>query len=416
MTGYWAKWLSFEVERSSEIKISGRLDPFMSDQVIALERETPSLQAEYQPSHLNLPERIPELDGLRGFAAIAVVFHHLAQRFLVNHGKEMSHGLYAVWLKLTYQGYLGVDIFFALSGFLITRILINTRTAPHYYRNFYARRVLRLAPPYLIILVLVAFLVPHSHIFLLLSLFYLANFAHLFGVKLMYGPLWSLSVEEHFYLMWPWLIRFLRRRVFFVIAVAVVILTPILRYFSFEHGMFYPFYSWFRFDGLLWGALLAILVTSPRTTRRQIRIWSTVVGLTGLLCFLVGLPLKLMGENTGIGAALSFALVAMATSGFIGHAMLGTCKRAFAVFRHPVSRFLGDISYWVYLIHYLLLGMFVSLFRSWGKGPLAYLVVAALLLSSSILSGVLVRKYVEKPAHALKARFRSRPATESKSA
>ena len=309
-----------------------------------------------------------------------------------------------------------MDVFFALSGFLITRILIGTRSDPHYYRNFYARRVLRLAPPYLITLVLVALCIPHSHIFLLLSLVYLANFAHLFGVKLIYGPLWSLSVEEHFYLVWPWLIRFLRRRAFFVIALAVVIFTPILRYVSFEHRMFYDFYSWFRFDGLLWGALLAILVTSPRSRRRHIAVWSTFVGLTGLMGLLIGIPLKLMGNNTGVGVAPAFAFVAMATSGLIGHALLGTFHRLFAIFRHPVSRFLGDISYWVYLIHYLLLVAFYHLFRSWGKGPVAYAVVAFCVLASSIASGVLVRKYVEKPALALKYRFRAHPAKTSEAA
>ena len=360
---------------------------------------------EYSPGHLLLPERIPELDGLRGMAALMVVFHHLSQSF----PGDATNRLLVVWLKLTHAGWIGVDIFFALSGFLITRNLIETRQAKYYYRNFYARRVLRLAPPYLITLGLVALFVPQSHAFLILSFFYLANFAQSFGISMVYGPLWSLAVEEHFYLIWPWLIRFLHRRTFFGIAIAVCVLTPILRYIAQVYAFFNPYVSWFRFDGLLWGALLAILVTSPNSNRELVQWWSTVIGLIGLLGFIVGAFAGSMGRHSIIGSTFVFGLVAMATSGFIGHAMLGTFRRAFALFRHPLARFLGNISYWVYLFHYLMILTFMRFFVSWGGNLKAYLGVAFIVLATSILSGVIVRQVVEKPALSLKRYFRSTP-------
>jgi peptidoglycan/LPS O-acetylase OafA/YrhL len=311
-----------------------------------------------------------------------------------------------VLLEVTHAGWRGVDMFFALSGLLITRILLETRYRPHYYRNFYASHVLRLAPPYFITLALVLLLSSVALGRVALSMVYLANFATVLGVPMVYGPLWSLAVEEHFYLIWPWLVRFLRRRTLFAIALTVGLMTPVFRYAAQKYGFFDPYISWFRFDGLLWGAMLALLVTSETRTRKQIWLWSTMVGTIGIVGFIAGVANGAMGRHSEVGSTFVFGLVAMATTGVIGHLALRSRFPLFTVLRHPVLRFLGNISYWVYLFHVLALYIALRCLPVQRSGWLEYLELTAILLTACLLTGAAVRRWIELPALAQKKYFR----------
>jgi peptidoglycan/LPS O-acetylase OafA/YrhL len=359
-------------------------------------------------SHL-IPDRIPELDGLRGVAALMVVFHHIAERMPRLPPGPVLH----VWLVISHTGWHGVDIFFALSGFLITRILLETRRQPHYYRNFYARRVLRLAPPYFITLILVGLLIPGSGRFLLLSLVYLANFAQMLGVPMTYGPLWSLAVEEHFYLIWPSLVRFLSRRAVFAAALIGCIATPLFRLVAQKYGFFDFWASWFRFDGLLWGATLALTATSARATRNTIWMWSTAVAALGLAGLAVGAALGQIGRDTVGGRTFVFGLVAMVTTGLIGHAALGSRFALFPLLRTRVLRFFGDISYWVYLFHGIALDQCLRRLPLRGSALRIYIPLTAVVLVSSIVTGVIVRRWIEIPALKQKKYFREHGATRA---
>lgn len=137
-----------------------------------------------EPQGPGQERHIPELDGLRGIAVLAVVFYHIAQRLLLY-----EHGWMHLAMDACLFGFLGVDVFFALSGFLITRILLRKRERDRYYRDFYARRFLRLAPPYLLTIGIVALFAPSNGASLLLSLVYLANFTGLFHMATGYGIL-----------------------------------------------------------------------------------------------------------------------------------------------------------------------------------------------------------------------------------
>jgi peptidoglycan/LPS O-acetylase OafA/YrhL len=355
-----------------------------------------------------IPERIPELDGLRGLAAVMVILHHISQSYSFS----AAGSILRLWLDVTHAGWIGVDVFFALSGFLITRILLATHTHPHYYRNFFARRVLRLAPPFLITLALVALLVPGSGKFLVLCIFYLANFSTLFGIPMAYSPLWSLAVEEHFYLFWPWLVKFFSRRNLAAVGIFIVLATPPFRFYAQKFGFFLPYYSWFRFDGLMWGALLALVVTSQRSSRRIIRIWSVAVGLVGALIFLVGAPLGAMGRSSLIGNTVVFGAVAMATTGLIGLTALGDLRLVWAPLRSRVARFLGDISYWMYLFHVLVVDntckitIRILAARHLTADWLIYMIIATTVLVLIIGTGAAVRRLVELPVLRLKSRFR----------
>jgi peptidoglycan/LPS O-acetylase OafA/YrhL len=108
---------------------------------------TPALAAAANP-------RIPVLDGLRGIAVLAVMIHHFSP------WSPGAPGYRGVLGAITGSAWIGLDLFFVLSGFLITSILANTRDAPHYFRNFYARRALRIVPLYYGVLACVFFVLP----------------------------------------------------------------------------------------------------------------------------------------------------------------------------------------------------------------------------------------------------------------
>src|SRR5579864_5742100 len=153
------------------------------------------------------PKFIPQLDGLRAFAILPV---------LLTHSWYYAPDVPISWLGP--QGWIGVDLFFVLSGFLITRILLESKDMPRYYLNFYARRGLRVWPVYYLLLffvfVISAHLPPHWNRYFPRTLFparffvfYLQNtFLDLPTIPFALAVTWSLATEEQFYLVWPFLV------------------------------------------------------------------------------------------------------------------------------------------------------------------------------------------------------------------
>ena len=156
-----------------------------------------------------LPTYIPELQGLRGLAVLAVVLYHCHPRL-----EGTSFYRASLW------GWAGVNLFFVLSGFLITSILLESRGKPHYFHNFYARRALRIWPVYVLVLVVVlsecavvhraAGLRSHQDRAVAGLRPFLQNLFHL-ALPPAIGPTWSLAIEEQYYFLWAPLVRFLRR-------------------------------------------------------------------------------------------------------------------------------------------------------------------------------------------------------------
>ena len=142
-------------------------------------------------------------------------------------------GLTRLLMLATQLGGLGVNLFFVLSGFLITGILLDSKEKPQYFRRFYTRRALRILPAYYLLLILLAVLHSASMAFLGLSFVYLANLTGLFGMACGYGPLWSLAVEEHYYIICSPVIYKLTRRHVAIVAIALCLLMPVLRAVSF---------------------------------------------------------------------------------------------------------------------------------------------------------------------------------------
>src|SRR5206468_10157147 len=205
-----------------------------------------------------MQQKIPQLDGIRGVAILVVIIH--------NSGK---------FPRLFANGWMGVDLFFVLSGFLITGILLDTKESEGYFKNFYIRRCLRIWPLYYSLLVLMFVLVPllrpsEAHIVFEKSSpwwaypLFLQNFLIPISTNAA-GPLaitWSLAIEEQFYLVWAVVVRYCSSGQVGRIAIAVICLSPALRFYLSLHHVHLYTNVFSRLDGLMAGSLLALAVRS----------------------------------------------------------------------------------------------------------------------------------------------------------
>ena len=199
-----------------------------------------------------LPKQIPELDGVRGLAILLVMICHLA-----------------IWVPdsavhfVLDQGKMGVDLFFVLSGFLITGILLDTQRQTRAIRNFYIRRGLRIWPLYFAYLA-VSFLALRwmlpPQFSKLEYLLFAQNFFHFLDGGTLLAPLWSLAVEEQFYLVWPWIALRTKRETVLKICCAVLVISPVIRCVFRMAGTgpdFIYVNTLCRLDGIAIGGLLA---------------------------------------------------------------------------------------------------------------------------------------------------------------
>ena len=227
------------------------------------------VQPELDPAS-GLPRHINALDGLRGVAILLVLLHHfLLYRPTQSLPGQLLNGFVGF-------GWSGVDLFFVLSGFLITGILFDSKEKARYFRNFYARRTLRIFPLYYGMLFLCTFIVPRIGILKDGApdgsswwwWVYVSNFRYAFHPERSMGWIgifWSLAVEEHFYLVWPGVIYFCTRRQAMIVSIACVGLASIARGLFILHGnSFAPYVlTPCRMDSLAAGALIALTARGP---------------------------------------------------------------------------------------------------------------------------------------------------------
>jgi peptidoglycan/LPS O-acetylase OafA/YrhL len=376
--------------------------------------------------------RLPALDGLRGVAILLVMVHHL---FVLKPQTALETCLENVG-KL---GMFGVDLFFVLSGFLITGILLQTREAPQYFRNFYARRVLRIMPLYYL-LVAVCFLAPLALLILpqtgtqaaRLTGFlgdwpWYVGFASnlLFTHKAAYqhpvlDVTWSLAIEEQFYLLWPLLVWLVPRRPLRWVCCFVIGAAFLTRWLAWSQG-----WNWIsiyvfplcRMDGLALGALVATCFRAeapvPIAVVRRARV-SWLLGVVGLLVmFAAGLTMDARGPASlgyyvlaGVVATTSLLLVLTAPpNGFVGRLLTGRWLT-----------FFGKYSYAIYLFHCPIRALIRdtlfgdAVIRSLPMSPLLgqlifYLVAGAAVIPFALLSW----RFLEQPCLRLKKWFAYAP-------
>jgi len=354
---------------------------------------------------------VPELDGFRAIAVVWVVLHHALYAW------PGSEAALERWPRLVTfvldRGWLGVDLFFVLSGFLISGILLDTRLQRNYWRNFYARRALRILPIYLLVLTACWVAYDGYGSYFRLSLAMLANFAGYFKASIPHGPgvFWSLSVEEHFYFVWPCVVWLLSRRALFAVATAVVLLVPVLRGGAALAGMdpqneIYV-YSWFRVDGLALGATLAMWVRDPRWTERRSLGVAAGLFVSAVVVTAVGWPFGVMATKTVAATALRYTQVQLVFAAAILAAVTMRGTAWTAPLRTGLFRVTSEFSYCIYLVHLSLGDAYVATFeRSTGAASTATLLVrVAAILVASYATAWLSFRLVEQPFLSFKRFF-----------
>jgi peptidoglycan/LPS O-acetylase OafA/YrhL len=363
------------------------------------------------------------LDGLRGLAIAGVLACHFLNAWPgatpVDRAAIAALGL----------GWTGVDLFFVLSGFLITGILVDSRGAMGWWGGFLARRSLRIFPLYFLALALFGLVGPT------LGLVdpwtfgrwgwwywsYLGNWA--FAAEQVIPALshfWSLAVEEQFYVLWPLVVLAARGRRLAVVSAALVLAGPALRA-GIVHGSGWPVGSAFRVtpgrvDALALGALLAVLLRSVAGRAAVARSWPWAAGLGAVTFLALGLPRgfdmhdPLLEVWSHSALALGFGgLVAGAVCGEGGDGLLARCLRA-----RPL-RALGRYSYGLYVWHYLVhVGALGALrARPWGAALLetrgGYLLHVGAATAATFALAWGSFHVVEKRVLALKDRLAPRP-------
>jgi len=360
---------------------------------------------------------MPELDMLRGLAVLGVLLLH---GFYWAFGSRSFGPWTSKFMEATRFGWTGVNLFFVLSGFLITGILLDSRGKPHFYRRFYTSRALRILPAYYALLILLLLLRASSAAFVGLSFLYLANMTAFFGVACGYGPLWSLAVEEHFYILWPAIVRHVTMRRLALVSASIVIVVPLLRTVSFARGYGgLDWYTWFVADGLAAGSLLAIILRSA-INRKQVWKLCWILMALPVLLGIAGKPFGIDTRDQLLGAGLQYSTINTFFAGFLLLFLLVGSSDAKRYVNNSVLRWLGYISYGLYLDHLLVFRIydrvcgrrFPQLAASPGHFALIFLRFA-LAGGSAVAIAYLSRKYFEERFLRLKNSFVPRPALES---
>ncbi len=357
-----------------------------------------------------LESRIPELDGIRAIAIWMVLLVHVITAF-PNPGGGLSFLPWSVQVAIGH-GWLGVDLFFMLSGFLITGVLLDSRERPHYFRNFYARRFLRIMPLYFTLVLVWALFYHHYGRYLLLSSVFGANLAPLFHVDVPHGPtvLWSLAVEEHFYFLWPAIVLLVDRKKLLWLCLAIFAGCPILRGLFALKGMnpgTIHVLSWFRFDGLATGAAIAIWARSARFDRKTAHVIAAICLVMLCVVSVGGARFGIFGTKTPAGVALSYTLAYFAFAIPFVLALVYRGSIWTGVLRNPFMQLSGALSYCLYLIHLSIGDGYQAVFaKRLHLGPTqTVLTRATVILMLSFALAALSRKFLEQPCLALKSRF-----------
>jgi peptidoglycan/LPS O-acetylase OafA/YrhL len=355
----------------------------------------------------------PQLDGIRGVAISIVLLGHLV-------GLDMGFGVE----KLGPLAPIGVDLFFVLSGFLITNNLLRARDRDHFFKNFYARRALRIAPLYFALLIFIFAIANHRFAALSFSTqkvhwqvfaLYLQNLYYRQVSEL--GPLclavtWSLAVEEQFYMVWPLLVSKLTIRNLSAVAFGVVLVAPIARTIVPVFG-YDPYINPIcRMDAMAMGALLSLWLSAANPSAREIK--------NKALCFFAaGAGGEIICHLLGFTHVMSKSFVALMFAAILALSLAWEpLSRALSI---APLRLTGKVSYCLYLAHPVIGALVYHQIK--GSGLAIGASRSFLIVVLSYLVAFLSWTFFEAPILRLKKHFEGRfpskkqaPSTELDSA
>ena len=343
-------------------------------------------------------QKILQLDAIRGVAILVVILHNQSTQYPSLHLERVFA-----------NGWMGVDLFFVLSGFLITGILFDTKHSEGYFKNFYARRCLRIWPLYYSVIFFMFIVVPvvrpsEAHTVFDKSSpwwaypLFLQNFlvSDPLSAK---GPLsvtWSLAIEEQFYLVWPWAVRYVSPAHLARIAVSVICVSPVVRFYLSLHDVDLYTNVFCRLDGLMAGAFLAVIVRADKFSPAKFvkAAW---------ICLAIALPLAFITEALNV-RSIAFSFTAAASASFIYLALFSEQKSLQRTLTNRYLVYTGTISYGLYLLHKIPFG--VARTVHWDRYPL---LMVALLLIGCYATAALSWNVLEKPFLKLKRFFEPKP-------
>jgi peptidoglycan/LPS O-acetylase OafA/YrhL len=313
------------------------------------------------PSGMAEPSHKPELDGIRGIALLAVMLSHGGGRYILRTTFAAKLFAYAM-----IPGWSGVELFFVLSGFLITGILLKSKAAENYFSSFYARRFLRIFPIYY--LVVTVGLLAATHLSWWNALlpvagktriayyFYAQNWPmfwphHLFLDPNAFGHFWSLAVEEQFYIVWPLVIWLLpENAILMLCGVGLVVALPlrVLMVHKFAYDFTAMALTTSRMDGLLIGAILAILLRRGQIPLKWIYL---CMGLgAGIIGFIA-----VFHHTELIGTYLYMPTIGITGFSLLSGGLLALSQHRIPLLQHVLCarwlRTVGKYSYGMYIYH-----------------------------------------------------------------
>lgn len=352
----------------------------------------------------------PALDGLRGVAILLVVFLH-------NFG----------FMNYFFFGWLGVDLFFVLSGFLITDILLNTVGRKDFLKKFYIRRVLRIFPLFYLAIIICVLILPNIKSLNLQAEYYSKNqfwlwtylqnwlfiFKEPYGDKILLHT-WSLAVEEQFYLIWPLLILLFRKpKYLLAVMMSILLLTVIARYivwtYKVEDLAYSSLYTFTRIDGLCIGAMVALLQrVNPQFLKKNTLI---IVLLMAAINFSFYFINHSNGFTLPYLAFAGYTTFAVLFGILVYEAVAGDSKIIQGIFNIRPLKFFGRISYGLYVYHWPVYILLFDYTRDWfisnnmGSYRMAELASGVLVTIVAVLISMVSFRFFEKPFLKLKDRF-----------
>ncbi len=366
---------------------------------------------------------VPELDGIRGIAILLVLLFH----FSLNASGPLANVLSCGWC--------GVDLFFVLSGCLITGILLESKGSDNYFRVFYARRALRILPLYFAAVAGIFFILlpavrmlgkpgPWTAIPSSEQIWYwlhISNwrtaYGHFAGEPI--GHFWSLSIEEQFYLAWPLVIFLCPSRYTLWVCITAFVAClgfrnlPEVQALQHQHPDFVYRITPARIDALAAGAAIAVAVRRPGFRQFAVK-WARPGALIGVIAIAVLFAGIAAAGETGrtLMARFGYSLIALGFCGIVAYALTNSGASTIAprLLRSKFLRSFGAYSYAIYVLHPLLAHFVRNGARKVFPGFLIPAAPVAIGVGLSYFAGWCSWHLLEKRFWAMKDRFKYRAA------